>query len=360
MQSQIPTEIPFEQVIEALLDTDTPLNPRFLYRLSDLEADEMAEIKAVWSRLPGWRRLALMEDIEELNETDMLMSFEGLARFTLKDDEPKIRVLATRTLWDYQDAALIPTFLDMLKTDPEREVRAAAATALGRYIYAGELEEIPQDAFHQVEDVLLQTVSGTEEAEIRRAALEALGFSSRDEVSKLIEKAFASDDKQWKASALFAMGRSANQQWQPQVLSMLEHKLPLIRSEAARAAGELEIREAVPLLVELLDDPDESTRQASIWSLSQIGGDGVMDLLQRMFEKADEVDADLLESALDNLAFNEGIQLMPILDVSDAKEDDEEEDDWFEEFDLEEMDDEELFEDEEFDEDEDDDEDIAD
>ena len=35
-----PPVIPFQEVIEALLDADTPLPPRYLYRFSDLEAGD--------------------------------------------------------------------------------------------------------------------------------------------------------------------------------------------------------------------------------------------------------------------------------------------------------------------------------
>jgi len=51
---------------------------------------------------------------------------------------------------------------------------------------------------------------------------------------------------------------------------MLDSPLPSLRAEAARAAGELEIGAAASRLLELLDDPDEATRLASIWSLSQL------------------------------------------------------------------------------------------
>lgn len=335
---QIPTQIPFDQLLAALLDADTPLNPRFLYRLSDLEGEELKELRLAWPRIPAWRRQALLEDVEELNESDMLLSFEALATFALKDEEPKVRIAATRTLWEYEEPRLAPQFLDMLRTDPDSQVRAAAASALARFVYNGELDKLPENLLHTIEEALLAVVNGSDQLEVRRAALESLGYSSRDEVGELIRKAFSADDKYWKASALFAMGRSANPEWQPQVMAMLESNLPLLRSEAARAAGELEIRDAVPLLVDLLDDPDENTRQACIWSLSQIGGHGVMELLQRLYEQADETELDIIESALDNLAFNEGIQLMPMFDLQENEADDD--DGWYEEYDFENLEDE--------------------
>lgn len=341
---QLPTEIPFQKLLDALLDTETPLNPRYLYRLSDLEAPELEQLRSAWPKIPTWRRQALLEDIEELNESDMLLSFDSLGRFALEDEDPRVRLLAVQILWESEETSLIPIFLRMMASDSDSQVRAASATALGRFVYAGELEEIPQRTLKKIEDALLGAVIGNDAVEVRRSALESLGYSSREEVPPLLEQAFASDDKFWKASALFAMGRSANPRWAPTILEMLHSNLPLLRSEAARAAGELEIAEAVEPLLELLDDPDDNTRQASIWSLSQIGGEGVRETLQNLYDQAeDEQELELLESALDNLTFNEGLQLIPMFDFP-APEDEEEE--WYEAYDLEDFDDE-LDEDEE-------------
>lgn len=310
-----PADIPFEKLLEALLDPGTPFNPRYLHRLSDLEGSELTSLQAVWPQVPLWRRQALLEDIEDLSAEDMLLSFVSLGSFAVQDSDPKVRLLAVRTLWEYEEKSLAALFLDLLKEDPDADVRAAAAGALGRFVYAGELEEIPSEALCRIEDALIGLVDSAEAPQIRRSALESLGFSSRDEVPPFIESAFASKEKEWVASALFAMGRSANRRWEPQVMQMLESNLPLLRSEAARAAGELEIQEAVPYLVDLLDDPDETTRLASIWSLSQIGGEGIRQIFERLYEEAeDDQEIELLESALDNLAFNEGMQFMPLFD----------------------------------------------
>ena len=84
-------------------------------------------------------------------------------------------------------------------------------------------------------------------------------------------------------------------------------------AEAARAAGELEIKQTAQQLIELLDDADNKVRSASIWALSQIGGEGVRQSLERLLEQAEDYeDIDLLEAALDNLAFTEDIELFPI------------------------------------------------
>lgn len=318
-----PAEIPFKEVLSALLDADTPLHPRYLFRLSDLESEDLNQLKAIWSQIPVWRRQALLEDIEELGESDYLLSFEAFSRFALKDEDEKVRMLAVRTLWDYDSIDLLQTFLQMVEKDPASDVRAATASALGKYVYLGEIEELPEEKLHHIEDVLLKITNSKDTTLVRRRALESLGFSGRKEVEPMIEAAYYSGNNDWIASALFAMGRSAHEDWASLVMEMLENDESELRFESARAAGELEISEAVPRLVDLLNDEDEDVRSAAIWSLSQIGGEGVRDILESMYEETeDDEEAELIESALDNLAFTEDMQLFSLLDVPDLEEED--------------------------------------
>lgn len=333
-----PHEISLQQLIDALRDVDTPFPPRFLYRLSDLDLEDLKFLKPVWSELPLWRRKALIEDVEELGAADTLLDFMVLGCFAVEDVDPGVRLTAVRTLWEYEQNELIPIFLRLIEGDPDSNVRAAAASALSRFVYAGEIDEIPPEKLKQIEDILLRLVAEDKAEPVRRAALESLGYSSRAEVPLLIQQAYDSQDRHWKASALYAMGRSANQAWKSSVMPMLDSTFPVIRTEAARAAGELELHDAVPILLEMLDDPDENTRSACIWSLSQIGGDGVREALEMMFDEAEDDDeVNFLELALENLTFTEGVKLMPLFDFPDELESESEEDDWYE--DLEDLDD---------------------
>jgi len=314
-----PDDIEFVEVLRALLDLDNPFPARFLPRLSDLENPELEFLKETWSKIPLWRKRALMEDIEELCKDDYLVSYESLGVFAAEDEDALVRLHAVRTLWEFENKNLVPTFVRLLRNDPDVDVRAASASALGQYLYLGELDELPVKILKEIEVLLLDISQGNEEEAVRRAALESLGFSSREEVPALIEAAFNSGEVGWRTSALFAMGRSRNELWNNLVLSMLNNNQPDLRLEAARAAGELEITQAVPILLELLDDPSDSIRDASIWSLSQIGGEGVRDRLGMLFDEAeDDREIDYLESALDNLVFTEGMQLMPLFDLSES------------------------------------------
>jgi HEAT repeat protein len=262
-----------------------------------------------------------MEDLEQLAEINNLLSFESICRFALGDDDPRVRFLAVRSTMIYERPDLSPKYLEILENDPAVDVRAVSASALGKCVYLGEIDKMPKESLRRVEDRLLQVVKGSDDIQVRRRALEALGYSSRKEISPLIEEAYASNDTDWLISALFAMGRSYNKQWNSKVLDMLESDNATIRFEAVRAAGELEISEAVPILRKYLHDEDWNVHMASIWSLSQIGGTGIEGELEQLLNQSkDEEEIEHIEAALDNLAFTQGIQLYGILDYPDGQE----------------------------------------
>ena len=323
-----PEEIPFQEVLDALQDEDNPIKPRYLYRLTDLGRQEQAKISALWDSLPIWRRSGLLEDLEFLFEKNTLLSFEAICRLAISDQEAEIRFLAIRSLDEYDVPDLIDTFIQMMETDPDTDVRAMSASALGKYVFMGEVEDLPAATFHRLEERLLTTQNGQDDDLIRRRALEALGFSSRPEVAERIELAFASQDHDWMQSALFAMGRSYDERWHDSVLSMLTDRMPTIRAEAARAAGELEMSSAAQHLIELTDDVDDEVRSAAIWSLSQIGGKTANRVLKELLAKSDtEEDVELITTAIDNLILNEEIGLRGILELPDNDDFDFDEDD---------------------------------
>lgn len=303
-------------MIDALLDETTPFHPRYLRRLSDLEPADASSLAEIWPKVSLRRRESILEDMEEHHMADDLLWFEEVGRLALKDKDPSVRVRAINILREYELVDLLPTLVDMSEHDPDAEVRAGAAAALATYIYMGEVEDISPSKLKRVEECLLKLTSSSDTSLVRRRALEALGFSSRKEVVGLIKDAYASNDVDWQITALFAMGRSANSHWNPQVLKKLSHTNPEVRAEAASAAGELEISEAVPTLLELLEDPDLDVRMASIWSLSQIGGSGVREALENLLEMTDiDEEADQIDNALENLDFTEEMKELALLEI---------------------------------------------
>jgi HEAT repeat protein len=313
----------FQQVLDALLDETRPFPPVYLHRFSDLDPKSLQTLKDIWDRIPVIRKRALLEDLEEIAEADTLVSFEDIARHALNDEDAQVRMTGIRLLWEVEDRHLVPVFTRMMESDPDYQVRATAASALGLFVYLGELDEIPEDLHEEVEDKLLIATNSDDHPLVRRRALESLGYSSREEVADLLREAYDRGNIEWLESALYAMGRSADEKWGPAIMRMFGHAEPSVRAEAVRAAGELELTSARDSLIEILEEEgDDDVQMAAVWSLSQIGGEGVRPLLEHMLEEIeDEEIADFIEEALENLSFTEDMAGFDLLDIDIDHED---------------------------------------
>lgn len=306
--------VPFQDVIDTLLGQgDLPRG--YVQYFSDIDPASLALLMKAWPDIKPDRKHALLDQLELAAEEDTLVSFDDLARALLGDADASVRSSAIRLLFESNDPKLVPTYIQMMQADESEATRAEAAGALGEYVMLGELEEIPDPVRREAEAALLQTANGEDTARVRRRAVEALGFSSRPEVTTLIESAYKRQDPDWKASALFAMGRSSDDRWQDQVLPMLINDNPRIRMAAVQAAGELSLPAARSILIELLEDEEEDDiAGAAIWSLSQIGGEDSRALIESLLDEAedDELVA-FLEDALENLAFTEDLERFDLL-----------------------------------------------
>ena len=313
-----------EEIKKALLNREAPFPPAFLYFFSDITRAELNEVGKIWPKVWIERRRGLLEDMETLAEKDTLLFFDHMAVMCLTDEDPVARATAIRLLWQSDDENLIPKLIRMLKEDPDVIVRAAAATALGLFVYQGELEEIESSIYDRILENLIQVHTGTDDRLVRRRALEALGYATHPEVRGFIEQAYETDNEEWLQSALFAMGRTCNTSWVDWILDMFDHPDSLVRYEAVRAAGELEAKAAREPLFDLLEEgvEDEDIYLAAIWSLSKIGGRGVRELIETSLEETDDPEEiHFLEEALENLNFTEQVSNFDMLFFEDDDQD---------------------------------------
>ena len=321
----------FQKVLDTLLGNNKEFPRSYLQEFSDMGAAELRSLLDVWPRVELNRKLTLLNELDVLAENDTLVSFDDFASALLTDPEPQVRSRAIRLLDETEDVKLVPSFLDMLSNDPDIAVRTEAARALNLFMDLGELEEIPETIYRQVEDALLTSITGEDDARVRRAALESIGYSSREEVAALIQSSFQREDPHWQASALTAMGRSADERWAEEVTRSLVSENDYIRRAAVQAAGELSLKSTRPLLLRMLsEEEDASVLSAVIWSLSQIGGEDVRAYLENILDQTeDEEQMSFLEEALDNLSFTEDLDRFDLFsydpedDLSEIDEDEE-------------------------------------
>ena len=307
----------FQIVLDSLLAPGKDFPRKYMGHFSDIQPLELQTVLDIWERVNLSRKLSLLEGLETLAARDTLVSFDDFAQSILDDPEPSVRIRALRLLDECDDVKLIPTYLGMLKDDPDAGVRAEAANVLNLFADLGELEEIEDEAYEEVRSALLESVAGEEDPRVRRRAVESLGWSSHPEVIALVESAFEQAETEWKVSALIAMGRSANDIWEDRVLRSLLDANENIRRAAVVSAGSLALKSArIPLLRMLEEEDAEEVMTAAIWSLSQIGGEDVETYLETILAQAEDDDLIVyLEQALDNLAFTEDLDRFDLLAI---------------------------------------------
>lgn len=292
------------------------------YGLSDLKPAELAQVKPVWVGLDPVYRRRLMVDLMESSEINLELDYRAIGQFGLKDLDAGVRKAAIDLLWEDDSLELMDTLIRMAKSDSSVEVRAAAASALGRFILAGELEDLPESETIRAQNAVIQLYDNeAEDIDVRRRALEAISNSSHEMVKNAIKAAYRSDDRRMQISAIFAMGRTCDDVWQDQVLDELTSDDAEKRFEATRAAGELSLIEAVPKLARLAVDDDREIQEMAIWALGEIGGKEservLSELLDIAEENEDDALAELVDDALANVSFVNGNFLGFSLDADD-------------------------------------------
>jgi len=317
-------KITFGQVIQALQNPSLPVPPKYMYKLSDVSAGDLTALKTAWPKIPTERRVAVMEDALSFFESDEAMDFSEIGLLAIDDSNSQVRELGIRLLAPYEMEDMVAKFISMSATDPETTVRAVAAAALGVFVYLGEIEEIDEATLNTVEEALLKGCAEGQPDLVRRRSLEALSYSSLEEVQTMIKSAYASSETDWVVTALNAMSRNLDEIWNPIVLASLKDLRPAVRAEAAHAAGEMELGESLETLLEMIRDDNAEAQAAAIWSVSQIGGEGAGEALEELLEETEDDDvAELIEEALDNLEFTEGVSAFELMELDDDADDDE-------------------------------------
>jgi HEAT repeat protein len=301
-----------------------------LHWLSDLNRNQMAKFARFWRGLPVESRRDLISRMEEEARENFEVDFLAVARIALDDADAEVRVHAIRSFWECGDAKLVDRFIRLMEQDPDPAVRACAAEALGPFVERAELEELPPSVGERIIARLIAMIRGRHDLEIRRRAVESIGYASHPQVRAILENAYAHPEERMRGSALRAMGRSADAAFSEVVADELRNPSPMLRAEAARAAGALEMRKAVPQLIDLLEDADAGVRGCAIDALGEIGGEKAREALARMQKQASGGEWDRIETALEKAEFQDSLGDLPLLDLEGLDEEEEDLEDDFE------------------------------
>ena len=294
----------FRQQLTHLGDGDGATTPGDAALFSDLDRAKLAEVRRVWPTLPVETRRRLVANMAELGEEQVEYNFSRALKVALHDADPQVRVGAIEGLWEDEGEDFLAFLLERAIHDPDERVREAAARALAPFGRLAVQDELGEPLAASLYDRLLAIARGADAVEIRRRALEALAVWTGDaEVTRQIERAYASPDERLRMSALYAMGRNLDERWLDPILEEMESKSAGMRYEATKASGELADRRAVPRLIERLGDDDREVQLAAIGALGQIGGSASINILKRLAVSKDDAVREAAEEALDEAAF---------------------------------------------------------
>jgi HEAT repeat protein len=272
-----------------------------LAALSDLDRNRAAYLRERWLEIPDTERHALMLALAELADESLDFNFNRVYRIALEDSNPVIRQLAIADLWEDSGRDLPLTYVQLLRSDPSDDVRAAAAAALFTAcdaIAGGESDVLDREMLIELFSSLIEDPA--ESPLVRRRSLGAVAaFDADPRVGELIRLGLDDEDQTVVAGAVYAMGRTSSDRWLPELFEYIKSEDAELRFEAARAAGLLGEADIVPELAELVYDPDAEVRAVALEALGSIGGPAAIRALRQVEQDEELEELELVDGALD-------------------------------------------------------------
>lgn len=288
------------------------------------------------SDLSPEERVAFLESLIE--HSPLWADNQALLVQHLDDEDPQVRATAIRGFWFSPSPELLDRLIEIARQDASPFVRAQAISALGIYVYEGEMadydfdwgpmteimreDELPQADFIRVRDFLLSVYADqTRSLDERRFAVESLGFLSDPEIVELIKEAYDRSEREMKISALFAMGRSGLVRWADILKKELYNPDQDIQREAIRAVGEIGMDELGEDLLQLTYADDQEIMLEAVEALGQTGWEGAFERLDELTSDLDPEIAQVAEEALEEWLFmDELLRQSDDLELDDTPE----------------------------------------
>lgn len=291
-----------QEFLEKLPPAEVRPPYRVLAELSGASASDARKLAQIWT---GWRPAYLrnfLRRLAALAEENILYEFEAIFTAGLTAADPVARATSIAALGESSNKLLAQRFTRILKEDSSREVREAAALGLARFaIMACEGKMIERD-YERIREALEFAIRRPEEAlSVRRRAIEAIGSYPNEINERIIVDAYQSGDRLLQQSALFAMGRSGNRRWLPEITRSVESNNAGVRYEAVGALGLVGEEDDAPLLVAALEDDDLQVRAAAVLALGRIGGPAAVRIVKRELGSKIPVIAEAAREALEEL-----------------------------------------------------------
>jgi HEAT repeat protein len=295
-----------EKFLESIVDPSVEVPTADFVEVSDLSPAELGTFAREWFKVPVERQRWVVSTMVELAEDNPELDFCAVFKMCLRDKDEIVLEKAMEGLWESEDRSVIPSLVQVLRSNRGMEVRAAAAVALGKFASLVQDGKLLQKDADTVRANLMAVLENPDEPlEVRRRSLEAVAPFNTEDIKRYVCWAYESDDLKLKASSIFAMGRTGETSWLPFLLRELQNKEPSLRYESANASAELGDEEVVPHLITLLQDDDYQVQMAGLNALGKIGGPLAKRALLRCIKEGDATLEEAARTALENVEFLE-------------------------------------------------------
>ena len=247
-----------ESLCAALLDDNDAVRAQAAQSLSELKQPSSGHVLRRWAMHPEpFVRRAALRGLRELRFADAFdPAMEALAA-----PQADVRVEAVAVLGWLKDPRALASLASLAARDSQAEVRRAAVGALG---FAAPAEPAIANA--------LIAALADDAWQVREQAATTLG---KLHVTSAREPLIAAlDDSYWQVRlrAARALGQLRDAQAAPAVAMLLAHSISNLRKEAALALGELGVPGSLPALRHALEDRDPEVRKAVRIAIAQIEG----------------------------------------------------------------------------------------
>ena len=299
-------DMSLESFLESLADTSSDVPASDFIELSDMLPEELGMFARTWLGIDVERQRWTISTMVELAEDNPELDFGAIFKMCLKDEDEEVLEQAMEGLWEQEDRSVIPSLLQILRSDKSPRVRSAAAIALGKFsLLVQEGKLLPKDR-ESIHNSLMDTLNDSDQPlDVRRRSLEAVAPFNTGAIRKMVSWAYESEDPALKSSSIFAMGRTGESTWLPVLIKELQSPDPTIRYETANACGELGEEDAVPHLVSLLQDDDYQVQLAGINALGKIGTPLARKVLLHCVKEGDAALEEAARAELQDIEFLE-------------------------------------------------------
>ena len=284
--------------------------------LSDLSRERSERLRKVLAEMEDGPRSAFYRAMDESSLNSYEYNFAPIANIGIDDPEGDIRAASIHVLGFEDDRETGERILDAAQNDPDLRARIAAIEILGQYMFESAVENrIPVNK-QRLQKVLADLIENRDEM-VRRAAVVSYAVSEDERVKEIVSGYLAGNDREELIAGLTAVRHALGEDWDESVLELIRHDDEDVCREAIRAAGALQLREALPALYEIISRFDRIPPELLIVTaeaVAEIGDEGSLDVLETLGEAVVDMDekiTDAVDDCIDtlNMSYHMGLDL---------------------------------------------------